>query len=99
MEPLISVIVPVYNIEKYVRNCIESILAQSYKNLEVILVDDGSTDNSGKICDEYTDRDSRIRVIIKKMQVCQKQEILELMWLQAGILLLWMGMILFTASI
>ena len=66
MEPLISVIVPVYNIEKYVRNCIESILAQSYKNLEVILVDDGSTDNSGKICDEYTDRDSRIRVIHKK---------------------------------
>ena len=49
MEPLISVIVPVYNIEKYVQNCIESILVQSYKNLEVILVDDGTTDNSGKI--------------------------------------------------
>ena len=50
-KPLISVIVPVYNVQKYVRKSVESILQQTYKNLEIILVDDGSTDESGKICD------------------------------------------------
>ena len=50
---LISVIVPVYKVEKYLTKCIESIINQSYKNLEILLVDDGSPDNSGKICDEY----------------------------------------------
>ena len=60
MEPLISVIVPVYNIEKYVRNCIESILAQSYKNLEVILVDDGSTDQTWKIIEETAEKDRNV---------------------------------------
>lgn len=62
----ISIIVPVYNVEDFVGKCIESILNQSYKNLEIILVDDGSTDNSGKICDEYATRDSRIKVIHKE---------------------------------
>ena len=52
-EKLISVIVPVYNVERYLRQCIESITNQSYKNLQIILIDDGSKDNSGKICDEY----------------------------------------------
>lgn len=61
----ISVIVPVYNIEQYLPACIESILAQTYTNLEIILVDDGATDNSGRICDEYAAKDSRIRVIHK----------------------------------
>lgn len=65
MEELVSVIVPVYNAEVYLRKCIESIINQTYEKLEVILVDDGSTDNSGKICDEYSLKDNRIRVIHK----------------------------------
>ena len=65
-NPKISVIVPVYNIENYVKKCIESIVKQIYDNLEIILVDDGSKDDSGKICDEYACRDRRIRVIHKK---------------------------------
>ena len=63
---LISVIVPIYNVEKYMRNCIDSIINQTYKNLEIILVDDGSTDNSGKISDEYKNKDKRIKVLHKK---------------------------------
>lgn len=66
MKELISVIVPVYNVQKYLEKCIESILSQTYKNIEIILIDDGSTDNSGKICDECVERDSRIRVIHQK---------------------------------
>ncbi len=66
MEKLVTIIIPVYNVEKYLNKCIESILDQSYKNLEIILVDDGSTDNSGKILDEYAKKDSRIAVIHKK---------------------------------
>lgn len=62
----LSVIVPVYNVEKYLKKCIESIIRQTYKNLEIILVDDGSPDNCGKICDEYAKIDSRIKVIHKK---------------------------------
>ena len=62
----ISVIVPIYNIEKYVRKCIESICTQSFVELEIILVDDGSTDSSGKICDEFREKDSRIKVIHKE---------------------------------
>ena len=64
--PIISVIVPVYNVEKYLRKCIESILDQTYTNLEIILVDDGSPDNCGRICDEYAGRDSRVIVIHKE---------------------------------
>ena len=62
-EPLISVIVPVYNAEKYLGQCLESIVAQSYRHLEIIVVDDGSTDGSGTICDRWAERDERIRVI------------------------------------
>ena len=61
----VSIIVPVYNVEKYLENCIQSILNQTFKNFELILVDDGSTDNSGKICDIYEKKDSRIKVIHK----------------------------------
>lgn len=63
---LISVVVPVYNVGKYVEQCLNSIINQTYKNLEIILVDDGSTDNSGKICDEFAKKDDRIKVIHKK---------------------------------
>ena len=65
MNELISVIVPVYKVEPYLRKCVDSILAQSYSDLEVILVDDGSPDNCGAICDEYAEKDSRVRVIHK----------------------------------
>lgn len=63
---LISVVVPIYNVEKYLNRCIDSILSQTYSNLEIILVDDGSTDNSGIISDEYALFDSRVKVIHKK---------------------------------
>lgn len=65
-KDLITIIVPVYNVEEYLQKCIESILEQSYENLEIILVDDGSTDDSGKICDEYVKKDKRIKVFHKK---------------------------------
>lgn len=60
---LLSIVVPIYNAEKYLNECIDSILNQTYKDFEVILVDDGSTDNSGKICDEYAMEDDRIKVL------------------------------------
>ena len=63
---MISVIVPVYNVEKYLDRCIESLLGQTYKNIEIILIDDGSTDDSGRICDQWKEKDSRIRVFHQK---------------------------------
>lgn len=63
---LVSVIVPIYNVENFVSKCIKSICEQTYRNIEIILVDDGSTDNSGTICDEYGKKDTRIKVIHKK---------------------------------
>lgn len=67
-SPLLSVIIPIYKVEQFLGHCIESITNQTYKNLEIILVDDGSPDNCGKICDEYAQRDSRIVVIHQKNQ-------------------------------
>ena len=66
MGELISVIVPIHNSEKYLPQCLESIIAQTYRNLEIILVDDYSDDRSPAICDEYAQKDSRIRVFHKK---------------------------------
>lgn len=65
-EYLISIVVPVFNVEKYLRECVDSIINQTYKKIEIILVDDGSTDNSGRICDQYKDKDERISVIHKE---------------------------------
>lgn len=59
----VSVIVPVYNVEVFLRRCVDSILLQTYPNLEVVLIDDGSSDKSGMICDEYAAKDMRIRVV------------------------------------
>ena len=61
--PTISVIVPVYKVEKYIHRCVDSILSQTFTDFELILVDDGSPDNCGKICDEYAEKDIRIHVI------------------------------------
>lgn len=66
MDNLISIIVPVYNVEKYLQDCVESICGQTYKNLEILLIDDGSSDCSGKICDELAEKDSRIHVVHKQ---------------------------------
>lgn len=66
MKPLVSVIVPIYNVEKYLSKCIESIINQTLSNIEIILINDGSTDSSGVIADNYAKNDSRIKVIHKK---------------------------------
>lgn len=66
MSKRISVVIPVYNVEKYLRRCVDSVLSQTYENLEVILVDDGSPDGCPKMCDEYAERDSRVTVLHKK---------------------------------
>lgn len=63
---LISVIVPVYNVEKYLRRCVESIMSQTYKEIEILLIDDGSTDDSGRSCDDLAIKDRRIHVFHKE---------------------------------
>lgn len=77
MKPLVSVIVPIYNVEKYLSKCIESIINQTLSNIEIILINDGSTDSSGVIADNYAKNDSRIKVIHKKMEDKDLLEILE----------------------
>ncbi|MCP9380716.1 glycosyltransferase family 2 protein, partial [Lacticaseibacillus paracasei] len=64
--PKISIIVPVYNVEKYLQKCVDSILAQSFRDYELILVDDGATDASPSICDDYAEKDQRVKVIHKQ---------------------------------
>jgi len=66
MTEKISVIIPVYNVENQLQTCLDSVLGQTYQNLEIILIDDGSTDNSGEICDVFAKKDNRIRVIHKR---------------------------------
>ena len=66
MNELVSIVVPIYNVEKYLSKCIDSLISQTYKNLEIILVNDGSTDQSGEIAQQYAKQDSRIRYIVQK---------------------------------
>ena len=66
MEKMLTIVVPVYNVQKYIYKCEDSILSQTYKNIEVILVDDSSPDECGTICDKYAEKDKRVRVIHKK---------------------------------
>ena len=65
-EDLISIIVPIYNVEKYLKKCIESLINQSCKNIEILLIDDGSTDGSSEICNVYEKIDSRVKVFHKE---------------------------------
>ena len=66
MSDKISIIVPIYNVKKYIQQCVESLINQTYKNLEIILIDDGSTDGCGELCDEFGKKDQRIHVIHKQ---------------------------------
>lgn len=72
---IISVIIPVYNVEKYIRQCLESVINQTFKDIEIICINDGSTDNSLKILQEFSQKDKRIMVIDKKMKELLSQEI------------------------
>lgn len=65
-EPKVSIIVAVYNVEQYIQRCVDSLLSQTYTKIEIILVDDGSTDKSPSICDEYAQQDFRVKVIHKR---------------------------------
>ena len=64
--PSISIIIPIYKVEKYLKRCVDSVLAQTFTDLEIILVDDGSTDNCPQMCDMFAEKDSRIKVIHKE---------------------------------
>ena len=66
MSAIISIIVPIYNVDNYLEKCIDSILNQALEEFELVLVNDGSTDNSGAICDKYSNKDERVKVIHKK---------------------------------
>ncbi len=73
----ISVIVPVYNVDKYLSSCIESIINQNYKNIEILLIDDGSVDDSAKICKEYAEKDKRVKIFSLIIVEYQMLEIME----------------------
>ena len=75
-KDLISIIVPIYNVEQYLNRCIESLVNQTYTNLEILLIDDGSTDNSGKLAEKWISKDQRIKVYHKKMEDFLMQEIM-----------------------
>lgn len=93
MNPLISVIVPIYNVEKYLARCVDSIVNQTYKNLEIILVDDGSPDRCPQMCDDYAEKDSRIKVVYKKTEDFPMPEMQEWLLLQESISALLTAMI------
>lgn len=77
MDKLISVVVPIYNVENKLERCLDSLKNQIYKNIEILLINDGSPDNSREICLKYTTLDSRFKYFEKKMEVFHRQEIME----------------------
>lgn len=92
-KPLVSVIVPVYNVYPYLRDCVQSVQAQSYQNWELLLVDDGSTDGSGELCDELAVEDGRIRVFHKPNGGCLMPETTECIMPGENISAFWTVMI------
>ena len=86
--PKISIIVPVYNVEPYLRKCLDSLLAQTLKDIEIILIDDGSTDASDEICDEYARNDARIRIIHKSNEglSCARNDGIEMSTATTGLI-------------
>ena len=72
MKPLVSVIVPIYNVEKYLSKCIDSIISQTYENIEILLIDDGSTDSCPEICDSYAKKDPRVKPYHKQNEGLSK---------------------------
>ena len=93
MNPLISVIVPIYNVEKYLARCVDSIVNQTYKNLEIILVDDGSPDRCPQMCDDYAEKTAELRLFIKKTEDFPMPEMQEWLLLQESISALLTAMI------
>ena len=94
-RPLISVIVPVYNVVRFLDRCVESIVAQTYPKIEILLVDDGSTDGSSLKCDSWADKDDRISVMVD----CRMREMLDWTYVSANILLLLIAMIMSTRGL
>ena len=89
MKPMVSVIVPVYNAEQTIRRCVASILDQQFTDLELLLVDDGSTDGSGAICDEFAARDARVTAIHQKNAGSPPPATMPWIWLRASISSFW----------
>lgn len=92
MSKKLSVIIPVYNVENYLEKCIDSVLAQIYSDIEIILVDDGSTDRSGAICDKYADEYENVIVIHKSNEGVIKARLDGLMKASSEYVTLWMPM-------
>lgn len=92
-QHLITVIIPVYKVEEYLEKCVQAVCRQTYKNLEILLVDDGSPDRCPEMCDAFALQDDRIRVIHKKTVVYPVPEMLRWMWHEENILHLWTAMI------
>ena len=82
MNDLITIVVPVYNVEKYLPHTLESICGQTYTNLQILLIDDGSTDDSLAVCHKWARQDNRIQVYEQEIKVLQGQEIKEYNWQQ-----------------
>lgn len=85
-NPLITVIIPIYKVEAYLDECVQSILKQTYSNLEIILVDDGSPDRCGEMCEIYAEKDARVKVIHQKTRDSPAQEIRRLILQQVNTL-------------